>query len=73
MAIYEGIDFNKVENLTGRLSAMGLLGYDLDENHFFYRRLPTTGIWLYGKLLRPGPISPYYCIGGIYPLGGGMH
>ena len=24
----------------GRLSAMGLLGFDLDENHFFYRRLP---------------------------------
>jgi hypothetical protein len=40
LAIEEGIDFKKVENITGRLSAMGLLGFDLDENHFFYRRLP---------------------------------
>jgi hypothetical protein len=39
-AIQEGLDLKKVENITGRLSAMGLLGYDLDENHFFYRRLP---------------------------------
>jgi hypothetical protein len=40
LAIHEGIDLQKVANLTGRLSAMGLLGYDLDENAFFYRRLP---------------------------------
>ncbi len=40
LAINEGIDLQKVENITGRLSAMGLLGYDLDENQFFYRRLP---------------------------------
>ncbi len=40
LAIHEGIDLQKVENITGRLSAMGLLGYDLDENGFFYRRLP---------------------------------
>lgn len=40
LSIEEGIDFKKVDNITGRLSAMGLLGYDLDENHFFYRRLP---------------------------------
>jgi len=40
MAIEEDMDFNQVENLTGRLSAMGLLGYDLDDNAFFYRRLP---------------------------------
>ncbi|WP_207431524.1 SWIM zinc finger family protein [Sabulibacter ruber] len=40
MAIHEGIDLKKVDNMTGRLSAMGLLGYDVDENHFFYRRLP---------------------------------
>lgn len=39
-SIEEGLDLQKVENLTGRLSAMGLLGYDVDENHFFYRRLP---------------------------------
>ncbi|HEY0355572.1 MAG TPA: SWIM zinc finger family protein, partial [Flavisolibacter sp.] len=25
---------------TSRLSAMGLLGYDVDENNFFYRQLP---------------------------------
>lgn len=40
LAINEGIDLKKVDNITGRLSAMGLLGFDLDENHFFYRRLP---------------------------------
>jgi hypothetical protein len=40
LSVEEGLDLKKVENITGRLSAMGLLGYDLDENHFFYRRLP---------------------------------
>jgi hypothetical protein len=40
LSVQEGIDLKKVDNITGRLSAMGLLGYDLDENHFFYRRLP---------------------------------
>ena len=40
LAIEQGIDIKQIENITGRLSAMGLLGYDLDENHFFYRRLP---------------------------------
>lgn len=40
LAINEGIDFKKMNNLSGRLSAMGMLGFDLDENHFFYRRLP---------------------------------
>ena len=40
MAIEEDLDFQQIENLTGQLSAMGLLGYDLDENSFFYRRLP---------------------------------
>jgi hypothetical protein len=40
LAIEEGIDLKKISNITGRLSAMGLLGFDLDENHFFYRRLP---------------------------------
>jgi hypothetical protein len=40
LSIEEGIDLKKIENITSRLSAMGLLGYDLDENHFFYRRLP---------------------------------
>lgn len=40
LAVNEQLDFSKIDNITGRLSAMGLLGYDVDENHFFYRRLP---------------------------------
>jgi hypothetical protein len=40
LAINEDLDLKKVDNLTGRLSAIGLLGYDLDDNGFFYRRLP---------------------------------
>lgn len=40
VAVSEGIEIGKIDNLTGRLSAMGLLGFDVDENHFFYRRLP---------------------------------
>lgn len=39
-AMEEGLDFQQVSHLTSRLSAMGLMGFDLDENHFFYRRLP---------------------------------
>jgi hypothetical protein len=40
LAINEGFDLKKIDNITGRLSAIGLLGYDLDDNNFFYRRLP---------------------------------
>jgi SWIM zinc finger len=40
LSVEEGVALDKVDNITGRLSAMGLLGYDVDENHFFYRRLP---------------------------------
>jgi hypothetical protein len=40
LAVNEDLDLEKVSNITGRLSAIGLLGYDLDENNFFYRRLP---------------------------------
>lgn len=40
LAIKENLDFRSVDNISARLSAMGLLGYDLDENGFFYRRLP---------------------------------
>lgn len=40
MAMEEGMDVARVENIAARLSSMGLLGFDLDENHFFYRRLP---------------------------------
>jgi len=40
LALQDNIDLEKIDNITGRLSSMGLLGFDLDENHFFYRRLP---------------------------------
>jgi hypothetical protein len=40
LAVKEHISFEQVDQLTGRLAAMGLLGYDLDENSYFYRRLP---------------------------------
>lgn len=40
LAIDESISMQKADNMAGRLAAMGLLGYDIDENHFFYRRLP---------------------------------
>ncbi len=40
IALEENISFDKIENSTGRLAAMGLLGYDLNDGEFFYRRLP---------------------------------
>jgi len=40
MAVKEQISFEQADQLTNRLAAMGLLGYDLDENTWFYRRLP---------------------------------
>ena len=40
LAVDEDLDISKISNLTGRLSAMGLLGYDVDDNEFFYRQLP---------------------------------
>lgn len=40
LTIGEELDLKQVSNIIGRLSAIGLLGYDLDENGFFYRRLP---------------------------------
>ena len=40
LAVKEHISFEQVDQLTGRLAAMGLLGYDLDDNTYFYRRLP---------------------------------
>lgn len=39
-AIKQNINLERVDTLTGRLAAMGLLGFDLDDNRFFYRRLP---------------------------------
>ncbi|WP_426480748.1 SWIM zinc finger family protein [Chryseobacterium sp. R2ACT005] len=40
LALKENLSFSKADNVTGRLAAMGLLGYDLDDQEFFYRRLP---------------------------------
>ncbi|ROI04383.1 SWIM zinc finger family protein [Chryseobacterium sp. G0240] len=40
LAVEENISLKKTENITTRLAAMGLLGYDLDDREFFYRRLP---------------------------------
>tara|TARA_R110002111_G_scaffold27081_4_gene58309 strand:- start:25102 stop:26448 length:1347 start_codon:yes stop_codon:yes gene_type:complete len=40
MSLEEGIDVSKIDKLATKLSAMGLLGYDLEKNGFFYRRLP---------------------------------
>lgn len=40
LAAEEGLSLQKLDTITGRLSAMGLLGFDLDDNQFFYRRLP---------------------------------
>ena len=39
-AVEAGIDPARIDQLSGRLSAMGLLGFDIDENNFFYRQLP---------------------------------
>lgn len=51
MAVEEGLGLQTIDNITGRLSAMGLLGFDLDENHFFYRRLP----YKLGRILSLNP------------------
>lgn len=40
LAIESDMDPNKIQHLSAQLSAIGLLGYDLDDNAFFYRRLP---------------------------------
>lgn len=40
LAIEENIEFSTVDQLTAKLAAMGLLGFDLVENAFFYRELP---------------------------------
>ncbi|MDF1697251.1 MAG: SWIM zinc finger family protein [Saprospiraceae bacterium] len=40
LAIEEDIDLTKIEQLASKLSALGLLGFDLTQNGFFYRRLP---------------------------------
>ncbi len=37
---HSGEDLGKIEYLSAKLSAMGLLGYDLDLESYYYRRLP---------------------------------
>ena len=39
-AVEHGLAPDTVDRLCASLSAMGLLGFDLTENHYFYRRLP---------------------------------
>lgn len=40
LAINEDLPLEKINSMTARLSSIGLLGFDVDENNFFYRRLP---------------------------------
>ncbi len=40
LSFEENIVISKIDKLATKLSAMGLLGYDLSKNRFFYRRLP---------------------------------
>ncbi len=40
LAIDRGLSLTSVETTAAKLAAIGLLGFDLDENHYFYRRLP---------------------------------
>ncbi|WLF83742.1 SWIM zinc finger family protein [Moraxella sp. ZY210820] len=40
LSIEHQIDFNSTESLTATLSAMGLLGFDLYQRQYYYRRLP---------------------------------
>ncbi len=40
IALEHDLDFSKIESLSTKLAAMGLLGFDLECNSFFYRRLP---------------------------------
>lgn len=40
IALAHDLDLTRIDQLAARLAAMGLLGYDLERNYFFYRRLP---------------------------------
>lgn len=40
LSIEHNIDFDTMDHLTSSLSSMGLLGFDLQTNQHFYRRLP---------------------------------
>lgn len=40
LAIEHDVDFGAMDTLTGSLSSIGLLGYDLHDQQHYYRRLP---------------------------------
>lgn len=40
LAIEHDVDFESMDTLTGSLSSIGLLGYDLHDHQHYYRRLP---------------------------------
>lgn len=40
LAIEHDVDFASMDTLTGSLSSIGLLGYDLHDHQHYYRRLP---------------------------------
>ncbi len=40
LAIENATSVEQLKNVTSRLAAMGLLGFDIDDNEYFYRRLP---------------------------------
>lgn len=40
IAIENGVDLNTMNNLQSNLSGIGLLGYNLFDNNYFYRKLP---------------------------------
>ena len=40
LSLVEDLDLHQVEHLAAKLAAMGLLGYDLLNKHYFYRSLP---------------------------------
>ncbi|MEL6650444.1 MAG: SWIM zinc finger family protein, partial [Bacteroidota bacterium] len=40
LAVEESISETQIRSLSAKLAAMGLLGFDLEANQYFYRRLP---------------------------------
>ncbi|WP_339814732.1 SWIM zinc finger family protein [uncultured Imperialibacter sp.] len=40
LAIEESLTVDELKSISSRMAAMGLLGFDLDDNEYFYRRLP---------------------------------
>ena len=51
VALEHDIEISKIENLSAKLAAMGLLGFDIKQNSYFYRRLPF-------KLIRILSLNP---------------